>query len=230
MESLHFEECDGGSYINRTELLTVQAKDIVSTDGTFYENPSGLSKVVKDYKVAYRGACYGNSEHLPITGQGIISGFLAPTPSNSVGTTDGVSEKSTGSQSYEDMEGAVFMVPVRNLQQCSDRSQEDDGDSYENMEGQTFSVHLNQRSPRIEEEYDNMDKYSHLTVHSEDQTRDAKQHLQQVALQHPDVNFYLTFEMRSTPVLQKIPSFKIENHEVYDGKITEQKSLPTQRT
>ncbi|XP_078506656.1 uncharacterized protein LOC144766801 isoform X2 [Lissotriton helveticus] len=162
----------GGACYENSEQLPITGQGIIS-DGICYENPAGLSKVVKDYKVAYGGACYENSEQLPITGQGIISGFLAPTPSNSVGTADGVSEKSTGSQSYEEMEGAVFMVPVRNLQQCSDRSQEDDGDSYENMDGQTFTVHLNQRTPRIEEEYDNMDKDSHLTVHSEDQTNDA---------------------------------------------------------
>nr|XP_033800168.1 B-lymphocyte antigen CD19 isoform X2 [Geotrypetes seraphini] len=109
----------------------------ISNDGDCYENTQEEIKEVTD-NVSTDGACYENTiEDIPIIGQGQITTdvmIFNHSCQEATKDLDRHSEKSTGSQSYEDMHGETQVSPaVTTLKPNSDRSMEDDADSYENM-------------------------------------------------------------------------------------------------
>ncbi|XP_054850056.1 B-lymphocyte antigen CD19 [Eublepharis macularius] len=123
---------DEDNYENAQE--EVKQEDVVSNDGSSYENS-------KKERCGSDGDNYENVEEEIVLSPGaarLIAGLrlqLALDPQ--VDKQDGGSEASTGSQSYEEMNGTLSPTTSKGLQ----TSNEEDGDSYENMESpNSFSL------------------------------------------------------------------------------------------
>ncbi|XP_038619667.1 B-lymphocyte antigen CD19 [Tachyglossus aculeatus] len=110
-------------------------QDQLSQDGFCYENAEGTSQGPEneddDEDSFSNGDSYENEdEELPLP-EAPVTDFLSP---GGPSWEQSCAALSVGSQSYEDMRGAVYAAPQpRPLQ--PQHSREEDGDSYENMEG-----------------------------------------------------------------------------------------------
>ncbi|XP_030064595.1 B-lymphocyte antigen CD19 isoform X2 [Microcaecilia unicolor] len=167
----------------------------ISNDGDCYENTQEEIKEEVADNVSTDGVCYENAvEDIPIFGQGQITTDVMICNHSCQEATrdlDRCSEKSTGSQSYEDMQGETQVSPVTTLKPNSDRSLEDDADSYENMG------------------YGNMDTSIYASPTS---SKTLKAEISNtVAQSTQDRNF----NKQSPSLIMKCPSFKADRNNCY---------------
>ncbi|XP_029462968.1 B-lymphocyte antigen CD19 isoform X2 [Rhinatrema bivittatum] len=221
-DSMFYENVDRLAATEDQRPLRVGSFSETSEDGACYENTEEEIKAEATDNVSTDGACYENTkEDIIITGQGqITTNFMDFNHSCKEGTEemDRHSEKSTGSQSYEDMHGEIHISPIT-LKPNSDKSLEDDADSYENMGCGNMDalIYASPRSCKTQtaenntadcstQDYEKMEERCNSSSHRGSQK-------EKIELKKEDGNF----NNQNHSVIMKSPPIKIDRNNDYEA-------------